>query len=540
MTASGSRRSRRHARVSERGRGRLHPRFGWPFSVSPRAADPPPHPRTATPTTLERRNRASPDVRTIGTNLASTIVFGPWRSKNVYDLVDLPAGGGGTGARWLRVCRSSLDSKSRNVVAAVTSASMIAGMASPESLARTTGGSAPRGRSPPGGASGTWATASTSGRGGRNQRSRPASHHDDDQDEIDRAREGRRVLAALALDHRREAREPLVPHLLEEPADVRPLVGGRRRSRKPTTRPLASRMPTSANTAFTVIRRPSRSQPSSAKAGAAASVPPKSCPNSGGVIATNDTTSTARATVPRRRESPCGERGDEHRGGGEDRGRLVADAGEADADRRRVAEHRIELEWPPVNWSTTSTASNAPRAQSSAPRGRRRPRNRQARRTRRRTARRTSQYAALPPCSPKWRSVAGMVARRKPMGASATHCNTGGATGDAQERRRDDQEQRAGDGEDDRGPQDGRGHRVHEVVAQQPIGVRLSSSARRSAACRGRRRRASAGPPSISAWRCRAGRARWARRRPGSRSPNGGSSPIGASPGRPGARIRRR
>ena len=70
---------------------------------------------------------------------------------------------------------------------------------------------------------------------------------------------------------------------------------GRSRSRNPTTRPLATRMPTNVTIAFTVRRRPSRSQPSSANAGAEASVPPKSCPNKGGVSATNDTASTARA-----------------------------------------------------------------------------------------------------------------------------------------------------------------------------------------------------------------------------------------------------
>ena len=60
------------------------------------------------------------------------------------------------------------------------------------------------------------------------------------------------------------------------------------------------------------------------------------------------------------------------------------------------------------------------------------------------------------------------------MSPSATHWITSPSHG---RRRRNDRtptrRSALADGKDDRGPQDGRGHRVHEVVAQQSIGVRL-------------------------------------------------------------------
>ena len=113
---------------------------------------------------------------------------------------------------------------------------------------------------------------------------------------------------------------------------------------KPTTRPLSTRTAAKAKHVRNRIRRPRSSHARTRNAGAAARVPPKSWPKNGGVKATRTTASSPIAIRSPAGRTPGKQAGQQHRGRPEQREARVAVSRETDADRRRVAEDRIELQ----------------------------------------------------------------------------------------------------------------------------------------------------------------------------------------------------
>ena len=159
------------------------------------------------------------------------------------------------------------------------------------------------------------------------------------------------VGAELAADDRLEGAHALVGHRLDQPAEVGAPVGRAATGRAPRSTPTtASAIEPHTATERHRTRWP-RSRPRvTPTAGTKASTPPTSDPQIGMPSMTMARTSTPNATaVPRLAagQPPGQQAAEQERGAGELPVREVAHAREPPADRRRVAEHRVQLQRRP-------------------------------------------------------------------------------------------------------------------------------------------------------------------------------------------------